>query len=82
MSLRNREEWSRHINQVIRSQHYTWLAEGLGGQPVPFALSQIMTDVMHICAREGIRFDSLLARSRAQFEQEECEVSQPMSATR
>lgn len=75
MSARNRVGWERHVDQVIRSQHYTWLAEGLGGAPLPQALTDIIADMMHICVRQGISWDDLVARSRAQFEREEDQVS-------
>jgi len=76
MSARNRARWDRHVEQVIRSQHYTWLGEGLAGEPLSEALTDIMSDIMHICARQGMSWEQLLARSRAQFEREEAEVSQ------
>ena len=75
MSAHGREGWDRHIDQVIRSQHYTWLAEGLAGQPLSEALTSIVADIMHICAREGMSWETLVARSRAQFEREEAQVS-------
>jgi hypothetical protein len=70
MSGRNREGWDRHVNQVIRSQHYTWLGEGLGGVPLPEALCDIVADIMHICARQGMSWDELVHRGRAQYERE------------
>jgi hypothetical protein len=60
---------------VIRSQHYSWLGEGLAGEPPAEALTDIITDIMHICRRQGISWESLLTRSRAQFESEENQVS-------
>ena len=60
-----RENWLRHVDDIIRSRRYTWIGEGLGGRDVPEAMSQIMTDVMHICDREGISLDELLAESEA-----------------
>jgi hypothetical protein len=56
---------------VIRSRHYTWLGNGLGGDPIDDAMVTITADVMHICIREGIDIDSLIAKSKARFEQEE-----------
>ena len=38
MSGRRNSEWSQHIDQIIRSRHYTWLAEGLGGEEPESAL--------------------------------------------
>ena len=80
MSAHNREghcrqDWDRHIDQVIRSQHYTRLAEGLAGKPPAEALTDIVTDIMHICARQGMSWETLVIRSRAQFEREEAQVS-------
>jgi len=82
MSIRNRDNsWDRHVDQIIRSQHYTWLAEGLGGQPLSIALTDIVTDIMHICARQGMSWDNLVSRSRAQFEREEAQVSHETAST-
>ena len=75
MSARSRARWDRHVDQVIRSQHYTWLGEGLAGEPLSSALTDIMADIMHICDRQGMSWEQLLARSRAQFEREEAEVA-------
>jgi hypothetical protein len=75
MSVRTRSNWSRHIDQVIRSQHYTWLGEGLGGAPPEEALVDIATDMRHICERQGISWEALLEKSRKQFEQEEFQSS-------
>jgi hypothetical protein len=75
MSARSRTHWDRHVDQVIRSQHYTWLGEGLAGEPLAGALTDIMADIMHICARQGMSWEQLLARSRAQFEREEAAVA-------
>jgi hypothetical protein len=80
MSARSRVRWDRHVNQVIRSQHYTWLGEGLAGEPLSAALTDIMADIMHICARQRMSWEQLLARSRAQFEREEAEVAHAESA--
>lgn len=65
-----RKNWSRHVDGIIRSRHYTWIGEGLAGSDVPEAMSQIMTDVMHICRREGIALDDIIAESRRQVEVE------------
>jgi hypothetical protein len=69
--IRNRAQWNERVDQVIRSRHYTWLGEGLGGEVPAVALGDILTDVMHICARQGIRWEDLVSRSRAEFEAEE-----------
>lgn len=78
MSVRNRTEWSAHIDRVIRSQHYTWLAEGLGGEPLETALVDIMADMMHICQREGISWETLVERGQAQFAHEEADSCQTL----
>ncbi len=33
MTDTTRADWFRHIEQILRSKHYTWIAEGLGGLP-------------------------------------------------
>ena len=71
MSRRTRTHWSQHIDQIVRSRHYTWLAEGLGGAPTEEALVEIMTDIRHICRREGILLDDVLERSAALCHEEE-----------
>lgn len=73
MSDRARREWSRHIDQVLRSQHYNRLAEGLSGVPLEDALVNITADILHICKRQGIEWETLLDRSQVQFEEEEVE---------
>ena len=75
MSANNRDGWDRHIDQVIRSQHYTRLAEGLAGKPPSEALTDIVADIMHLCARQGMSWENIVTRSRAQFEREEAQVS-------
>lgn len=80
MNHRRRQGWSRHIDQVIRSKHYTWLGEGLGGETLPEALSCMITDIMHICRRQGISFDDLLAAGEARFAQEERDDSKLVEA--
>lgn len=69
----SRADWSRHIEQVLRSKHYTWIAEGLAGVPVDQALVAITTDLMHICNRAGLSWDDLAARSQRQCEREEAD---------
>ena len=79
-----RRHWNRHVEDVIRSRHYTWLGNGLGGDPIDEAMLAITTDVMHICKRQGIDIDSLIAESKARFEQEEHEFEHgcpPVSTT-
>jgi len=71
MNPRLRERWSRQVDQVIRSRHYTWLGEGLGGESLPEALSCMLTDIMHICKRQDISFAELLESCQERFKQEE-----------
>jgi hypothetical protein len=71
MAHQHRRNWYRRIVDVIRSRHYTWLGLGLGGAPVDEAMVTLTADVMHICKREGIDIDWLIAQSKAKFEQEE-----------
>lgn len=66
-----RADWSRHIEQVLRSKHYTWIAEGLGGAPVDEALVAITADLMHICRRAGLSWEDLAARGQTLCEREE-----------
>ena len=79
MPIERRAKWSRHIDQVIRSKHYTWIAEGLGGAPLEQALVEIATDIMHICKRKGLSLEQLLKRSAIQFEQEESQLARTQS---
>ncbi len=74
MYSRIRDDWSRHIDEIIRSKHYTWLGLGLGGEPVEDALVTLVADIMHICKRRGISFEELIEQSRAKFEEEELEA--------
>jgi hypothetical protein len=76
MSVRNRAYWDRNVDQVIRSQHYTRLGEGLAGEPANAALTDILADVMHICVRQRMSWETLVARARAQFEHEEAQAIQ------
>lgn len=82
MPTRNRINWDEHVDQIIRSQRYTWLGEGHGGEPMSDALTDMMADIMHICRRKSISWERLVARSRAQFEREEREVALQYSAAR
>jgi hypothetical protein len=82
MSVRSRVNWDHHVDEIVRSQHYTWIGEGLGGEPLGEALTDMMADIMHICRREAISWEKLVARSRAQFEREEAEVAREYSSAR
>lgn len=71
LNTRNPERLSRHLEQIVRSRHYTWLGEGLGGEPLELALELLLADVQHICQHEHMDFEGLVARSRERFEIEE-----------
>lgn len=70
-----RQHWYRKIADVIRSRHYTWLGQGLGGDPVDQAMITLTADVMHICREQGIDFDWLIEQSKKRVEQEETALS-------
>ena len=74
MSDDSRANWYRHIEQVLRSKHYTWIAEGLAGAPVDQALVAITADLMHICRRSGLSWEDLIARSQQMCEREEADL--------
>ena len=71
MSDRIQRPWTRQIDDVIRSKHYTWLGLGLGGRAIDDAVVDLTAKVMHICKRCGIDFKHVLQRSQAKLEQEE-----------
>ena len=73
MTVVTRADWSRHIEQVLRSKHYTWIADGLAGAPVDEALVAITADLMHICHRSGLSWEELAARGQRLCEREETE---------
>jgi hypothetical protein len=72
-----RKHWQDHIEDVVRSRHYTWLPEGLGGQPVDVAMSCLVTDIMHVCRRTGTPWSKVVADATARFEMEQRELSIP-----
>ena len=74
MINRLQKNWSDDIDAVIRSRHYTWLAMGLGGESVENAVTSLLTDIMHLCQRQGVPWEDVLDISREQFEQEENDV--------
>ena len=76
-----REDWLEHVEAVIRSRHYTWLPEGLGGEAVDVAMAYLMADIMHVCRRSGISWEDVLSRAREQFEREEREAAAIQRAT-
>lgn len=67
----DRSNWLEDVESVIRSRHYSWLPEGLGGEPVDVAMTYLLTDIMHICKRTGASFETVLESSRKQFREEE-----------
>ncbi len=66
-----------HIGDVARPRHYTWLPNGLGGEPVGSAMSFLVTDIMHVCQRTGMSWEKVLAEATARFEQEERDATIP-----
>lgn len=79
MSTRMRPNWSKRIDKVLHSQKYMLVAEGLSGEPIEKALTDITADIMHLCKRRGINVEQLLAESRSQAELEEKHA--PVSAS-
>jgi hypothetical protein len=77
MNIRCSEDWLYRIEQVVRSRHYTWLAEGLGGMPAEEAMITLTADLMHICQHEGISWEQVVKRSHDQFEREVNGLCQP-----
>jgi hypothetical protein len=71
----DRSEWMDHVRSVLRSRHYQWLPEGLGGEPVDVAMTYMLTDIRHVCRMGGINFDELLERSRREFLKEESQIA-------
>ena len=67
----DRSRWLDDVEAVIRSRHYNWLPEGLGGEPVDIAMTYLLTDIMHICHRTGASFETVLENSRKKFREEE-----------
>lgn len=71
MNRTSRRNWTRKVDQVIRSRHYGWLAEARDGDPIEDVITDVTADVMHICKRKGISIEELIRRSKQQFEAEE-----------
>ena len=69
--MSRRSHWSRHIDQILRSRHYTWLAEGLAGAPLEQALTEITADIMHMCQCAGIPWETVLEKGGELFSHEE-----------
>lgn len=74
MTDNTRNDWSHHIEQILRSKHYTWIAEGLGGAPLKEALISITADVMHMCRRTGMSWEELAAQSERLCDLEESQA--------
>lgn len=74
MRKRNPKNWLRHIRQVMRSRHYSWLAEARDGDPIDDVLRDVTTDVMHICKRQGVSWEQLYHQALQQYEAEEADV--------
>lgn len=66
-----RNTWLHDVEEVIRSRHYTWLPQGLGGEPVNVAMTYLLTDIMHICQRTDTSFEEVLQASRQKYQEEE-----------
>ena len=58
----------RHVNDVLRSGHYTWLSEGLAGEPIDVAMTRLTANIMHVCDRAGVSWDEVVQRAHEQFE--------------
>jgi hypothetical protein len=76
MPNNKRDNWQHHIKQVIRSRHYSWLAEARDGEPIEAVMTDVTADIMHICKQVGIPWQRLLDQSRDQFEAEEANLAQ------
>lgn len=70
----DRSQWLQHLQDVLRSRHYTWLPEGLGGESVEVAMSYLLTDIRHICKMSDVSFDDVLTESRQRYVREESRV--------
>jgi hypothetical protein len=66
-----RQNWAPHVNRILRSRRYTWIGDGLAGHNVEDALTQIVVDAMHMCQRENLDWDAVLADSMRHFFEEE-----------
>ncbi len=67
----DRSHWLEDVEAVVRSRHYSWLPEGLGGESVDVAMTFLLADIMHVCKLTGIAFENILQISREQFREEE-----------
>jgi hypothetical protein len=71
MDIGTRDEWFHKIEEVVRSRHYTWLAEGLGGKPVEEAMATLIADIHHVCQYSRVPWGHVMADGRELFEREE-----------
>ncbi len=71
----DRRKWMHHAEEVIRSRHYTWLPQGLGGEPVEVAMTYLLTDIMHVCKLAETSFEDVLQASRRKFHEEELQAA-------
>jgi hypothetical protein len=71
MVAHSRTQWSRHIDQILRSNRYNRIGEGLAGAPLEEALVEIAADLMHICKRENLRWEQVLQKAGSLYEREE-----------
>ncbi|HUG69743.1 MAG TPA: hypothetical protein VMM76_18470 [Pirellulaceae bacterium] len=67
----DRTKWLHHVEEVVRSRHYSWLPSGLGGESVDVAMTFLVTDIMHICKLTGTPFEEVLTEAKKRFEAEE-----------
>ena len=70
-----RQNWPKRIDGIIRSRHYTWIGDGLAGDSIPDALSEIVSDAMNICRREGIDWQTIVETGQRQFDAEEARLA-------
>ncbi|MCA9114733.1 MAG: hypothetical protein KDA79_06570 [Planctomycetaceae bacterium] len=68
--------WYQHLDRVVRSRHYTWLAEGLGGRPLDEAATTLLTDLRHVCEQNGVDWNTVLEDSARQFAVEQQKLSE------
>ena len=68
------ESWRRHLDRVVRSRHYTWLAEGLGGKPLDEAMVTLLADIRHACEQNGVEWEEVLQESERQVRLERQEL--------
>ena len=75
-----RENWFHRVQEVNRSRHYTWLAQGLGGEDAEEAMTWLTTDIMHLCEMAAIPFDRVLNHARFHHHVEQDELYETATA--